>query len=861
MPLSITGKKCTHRPPTSRSPFSRPADDELLEQSTLPFTFSNNKLTGRIPEDIGFMTNMKVLDFSFNSFTGHLPTSISCLSDIQVFNIAHNQISGVLPDVVCSMRSLVNLTISFNFFSRKEQSDEDGENGSLAINPSSRLQSAFKESSVKFLASCFRCFCQDVHMQFLNQFGPMEIEKLDSNYVEKQPAVIDTSCSESRGLQPKIHSPNDNTAVLTDSSDISVRVCNVVCQCYEDGDRKLETMQIGHDLSPEQASTVISMLIKKEGSVVGMSFFTRAISYVKFRYVMRFYITATLSFINHGNLEKAQELMRCMASSFAEVGKLRESVDMIFEMQNQGLPLSIHTLNWALRIAANMEDTEFAEYLFAEIRRYKVSLNFCSFKTMLNAYSRKGRVIEVEKIFKEMIARNHVIDNATCTLVVNALCEMGHTSKVFELFAKMQNKGLTPNIINYTAFINQLCKKGNVKQAFQLLEEMVGKGIRPNVYTHTMLIDGLCKIGWTEKAFRLFLKLVRSESYKPNVYTYTAMIGGYCKESKMSRAEMLLSRMQEQGLAPNTTTYTTLIAGHCKDGNLQRAFNLMHQMNSEDCVPNICTYNVIAYSLLKKRRVQEAYRLLKLGYEHGLKPDKFTYTILIGEHCKQEDITMALDLFYQMIKCGFQPDIYAYNTLISMFCKLDRIEDSKKLLNDALKIDLIPTKQTCTSMIAAYCRNSDVSSALDLFEKMPSYGSLADSVTYCALISGLCKESRLEEAKKLYDLMIDKGLTPCDVTCVTLVFEYCIKKDSSVAMFILNKLDRKQWSRIANILVRKLSSKRLIDSASSIFHMLLGKDKNIDRITYVAFVNACYENDRYSIVSDLSEKISAAINR
>ncbi|KMZ72467.1 hypothetical protein ZOSMA_163G00120 [Zostera marina] len=118
MPLSITGKKCTHRPPTSRSPFSRPADDELLEQSTLPFTFSNNKLTGRIPEDIGFMTNMKVLDFSFNSFTGHLPTSISCLSDIQVFNIAHNQISGVLPDVVCSMRSLVNLTISFNFFSR-----------------------------------------------------------------------------------------------------------------------------------------------------------------------------------------------------------------------------------------------------------------------------------------------------------------------------------------------------------------------------------------------------------------------------------------------------------------------------------------------------------------------------------------------------------------------------------------------------------------------------------------------------------------------------------------------------------------------------------------------------------------------
>ncbi|KMZ71491.1 Leucine-rich repeat receptor-like protein kinase family [Zostera marina] len=96
---------------------SFPSSFNSLNSGLRELLFSNNKLTGCIPEDIGFMTNMEVLDFSFNSFTGHLPTSISCLSDIQVFNIAHNQISGVLPDVVCSMRSLVNLTISFNFFS------------------------------------------------------------------------------------------------------------------------------------------------------------------------------------------------------------------------------------------------------------------------------------------------------------------------------------------------------------------------------------------------------------------------------------------------------------------------------------------------------------------------------------------------------------------------------------------------------------------------------------------------------------------------------------------------------------------------------------------------------------------------
>lgn len=79
--------------------------------------FLNNKLTGCIPEGLGFLSEMEVLDLSFNSLTGHLPGTLSCLSSIEVLNIAHNQLSGMLPDLVCSLGSLLNLTISYNFFS------------------------------------------------------------------------------------------------------------------------------------------------------------------------------------------------------------------------------------------------------------------------------------------------------------------------------------------------------------------------------------------------------------------------------------------------------------------------------------------------------------------------------------------------------------------------------------------------------------------------------------------------------------------------------------------------------------------------------------------------------------------------
>ncbi|KAF8388886.1 hypothetical protein HHK36_025567 [Tetracentron sinense] len=77
----------------------------------------NNQLTGCIPEGVGFLREMEVLDVSFNSLMGQLPNSISCLNEIEVLNLAHNKLSGVLPDPVCSLRSLVNLTVSYNFFS------------------------------------------------------------------------------------------------------------------------------------------------------------------------------------------------------------------------------------------------------------------------------------------------------------------------------------------------------------------------------------------------------------------------------------------------------------------------------------------------------------------------------------------------------------------------------------------------------------------------------------------------------------------------------------------------------------------------------------------------------------------------
>lgn len=83
--------------------------------------FINNQLTGCIPEGVGLLSDIEVLDLSHNALSGHLPDTISCLSEIEVLNLAHNQLSGVLSDIVCNLENLANLTISYNFFSGFDQ--------------------------------------------------------------------------------------------------------------------------------------------------------------------------------------------------------------------------------------------------------------------------------------------------------------------------------------------------------------------------------------------------------------------------------------------------------------------------------------------------------------------------------------------------------------------------------------------------------------------------------------------------------------------------------------------------------------------------------------------------------------------
>ncbi|GLU19582.1 hypothetical protein SLE2022_358260 [Rubroshorea leprosula] len=58
---------------------------------------SNNNLVGSIPPALGKLTNLEAVDLSHNKLTGSIPPQLTQLNFLEVFNVSHNHLTGPIP--------------------------------------------------------------------------------------------------------------------------------------------------------------------------------------------------------------------------------------------------------------------------------------------------------------------------------------------------------------------------------------------------------------------------------------------------------------------------------------------------------------------------------------------------------------------------------------------------------------------------------------------------------------------------------------------------------------------------------------------------------------------------------------------
>ena len=107
--MALIWRKCTH-PLEYNKLFLK----EFLNVFTiiglneiLKLILYNNEFTGKIPSEIGNLTNLTNLRLEYNQLTGSIPSEMGNLINLEYFRLDHNDFTGLLPENLCDLNESV----------------------------------------------------------------------------------------------------------------------------------------------------------------------------------------------------------------------------------------------------------------------------------------------------------------------------------------------------------------------------------------------------------------------------------------------------------------------------------------------------------------------------------------------------------------------------------------------------------------------------------------------------------------------------------------------------------------------------------------------------------------------------------
>ncbi|GLJ14141.1 hypothetical protein SUGI_0226970 [Cryptomeria japonica] len=90
-----------------------PMEISSLHSLAFYLNFSYNSLTGRLPS-LGGMQQIQAIDISSNKLSGRIPGDIGSCSGLQYLNLAKNRLEGMVPMSIGQLKSLESIDMSFN---------------------------------------------------------------------------------------------------------------------------------------------------------------------------------------------------------------------------------------------------------------------------------------------------------------------------------------------------------------------------------------------------------------------------------------------------------------------------------------------------------------------------------------------------------------------------------------------------------------------------------------------------------------------------------------------------------------------------------------------------------------------------
>ena len=252
--------------------------------------------------------------------------------------------------------------------------------------------------------------------------------------------------------------------------------------------------------------------------------------------------------------------------------------------------------------------------------------------TMVNAYSKAGRVDDARQVFDQISIR----DSITWTSMIAGYCQAKRIDKAVQVFDMMPDK----DRIAWTALISRYEQNGEEDAALELFEQMLAEGVWPTAFALVSALGACAKLGLVTRGKELHCFILRwSVGTDPfNIFIYNALIDMYCKCGDMMAAVALFRQMPER----DYISWNSIVTGFSHNGLGKQSLAIFEEMLVAGVRPTHVTFLAVLTACSHSGLVSDARLILESTEGHGLEPRAEHYAAYIdalGRNHKLEEAT------------------------------------------------------------------------------------------------------------------------------------------------------------------------------------------------------------------------------
>lgn len=101
------------------------------------------------------------------------------------------------------------------------------------------------------------------------------------------------------------------------------------------------------------------------------------------------------------------------------------------------------------------------------------NIEFQSGVALIKGFCMKGLVKEADRVFREMLQKNHKPSEAVYNVLIHGHCRDGNLQKAINLYREMVHQGLVPHVVSVISIIRELHKAGMNKELGEILQDLL----------------------------------------------------------------------------------------------------------------------------------------------------------------------------------------------------------------------------------------------------------------------------------------------------------------------------------------------------------------------------------------------------